>query len=345
VNAVNVQELLDRATLAADARWPGASVTDLDPLHGGVGSRTFAARLFGNCDGGRSIVVKVAPSGLSPVGNRDVLRQARILRALAGAPGVRVPEVLLEDAGSPPFFVMSFVAGEAYEPNKDVSPQPPTPEVVDQRARQAARTLGRMHQLSPEKIGLGDEPEMTLRFELERWAELYRTAADDLRFDEGDLYRALAVSVPAPVPARILHGDYRLGNMQFVEDRLAAIIDWEIWSIGDPRTDLAWLLAYTDPVQRFVSRRDAANQAASDAMPDRDELLAEYLAVRHENVDELSWFLAYCYYKIASTTSVLAKRNRLRPDPDPGLELAASTIPDVIGRGREILESAWSAPV
>ena len=345
MNALNVQELLDRATLAVDARWPGASVTDLDPLHGGFSSLTFAARLFGNCDGGRSIVVKVAPPGLPPVCNRDVLRQARVLRALARAPGVRVPEVLVEDAGSPPFFMMSYVAGEAYEPNTDVSPEPPAPDVVDRRARRAARMLGRMHQVAPNQVGLADEPQTTLRAELERWAQLYRTAADDLRFDESDLYRALAVSVPAPVPARILHGDYRLGNMRFVEDRLAAIIDWEIWSIGDPRTDLAWLLAYTDPVQRFVSRRDAANQAASDAMPDRDQLLAEYLAVRHENVDKLSWFLAYCYYKIASTTSVLAKRNRLLPDPDPGLELAASTIPAVIGRGREILESAWSAPV
>jgi aminoglycoside phosphotransferase (APT) family kinase protein len=240
----------------------------------------------------------------------------------------------------PPFFVMSFADGEAYEPNKDVSRDPPSPAIVDQRARNAARMLGQMHLLAPDASGLSDEAVLPLRGELDRWAKLYGTAGDDLRHDETDLYRALAESVPAAVAPRILHGDYRLGNMQFAGDRLTAIIDWEIWSVGDPRTDLAWLLTWTDPVQRFVEHRDLANQAAADAMPDRDELLNEYMTVRHEAVADLRWFLAYCYYKIASTTSVLAKRNRLRADPDPGLEVAASTLGEVITRGREILATA-----
>ena len=77
---------------------------------------TFAARLELPEASDRRIVVKVAPPGLAPVRNRDVLRQARLLRALAGVDGVCVPQVLLEDAGSPPFFVMDFVEGESYEP-------------------------------------------------------------------------------------------------------------------------------------------------------------------------------------------------------------------------------------
>jgi aminoglycoside phosphotransferase (APT) family kinase protein len=287
-------------------------------------------------------VLKVAPPGLPPVRNRDVLRQARVLRALHGAPGVRVPEVLLEDDGSPPFFVMSYVEGQSYEPKKDVSPSPPTPNLVDRRARAAAHMLARLHELDPAEIGLGDEPQTPLADELDRWARLFATAGDDLRHDEVELHRQLVSTVPEPVPAKILHGDYRLGNMQFVGARLEAIIDWEIWSVGDPRTDLAWLLAYTDPVQRFVDLRDAPNQAAADAVPDRNALLAEYLAKRPGEIRALPWFLAYCYYKIASTTSVLAKQNRRRSDPDPALEIAASTLGPVIERGREILESAYS---
>jgi aminoglycoside phosphotransferase (APT) family kinase protein len=342
VPELNVQALLDRAGLAADAHWPGASVTDLEALQGGVSSLTFAARLADGQGKGRRIVVKVAPPGLPPVRNRDVLRQARVMRALAGVPGVRVPEVLLEDNGSPPFIAMSFVDGQAYEPKKDVSASPPTPEVVDRRARAAARMLARMHQLEPAEVGLGAEPAIPLRDELDRWAKLYATAGDDLRHDEAELYRRLADTVPEPVEPRILHGDYRLGNMQFDGERLEALIDWEIWSVGDPRTDLAWLLAYTDPVQRFVEELDGPNQAAADAMPDRDELLAEYVTLRPTPVRDLHWFLAYCYYKIASTTAALAKRNRRRPDPDPALEIAASTLAPVLERGREILEAAWS---
>jgi aminoglycoside phosphotransferase (APT) family kinase protein len=118
---------------------------------------------------------------------------------------------------------------------------------------------------------------------------------------------------------------------------LRAIIDWEIWSVGDPRTDLGWFLTYTDPVQSWAARRDRANQAAADAMPERDDLLAEYQAVRPVEIDDLQWFIAYGYYKIASTTAVLAKRNRRESSPDPGLEKAARSLGEVIDRGRETL--------
>jgi aminoglycoside phosphotransferase (APT) family kinase protein len=337
MSKLNIQELLDRATLAADARWAGASVSDLDPLHGGISSLTFAARLSLPAGEARQIVLKVAPPGLPPVRNRDVLRQARVLRALHPMAGVSVPEVLLEDGGDPPFFAMDFVGGQAYEPYKDVAPDPPSPETVGRRARAAARMLGELQGIVPAEVGLADEPAIPLTEELERWTRLYTTAGDDLRHHETELSDRLAASIPSPVAPRILHGDYRIGNMQFDGDHLGAIIDWEIWSVGDPRTDLAWLLTYTDPVQRFQAERDGRNRAAMKAMPSREELLTEYLATGPGDPGELNWFLAYCLYKIASTTSVLAKQNRRRPTPDPSMEFAVSTVPAVLDRGLETL--------
>jgi aminoglycoside phosphotransferase (APT) family kinase protein len=337
---LDVQELLDRATLAADARWPGAAITDLDRLHGGVSSLTFAARVADAASGDRRVVVKVAPPGLAPVRNRDVLRQARLLRALAGVPGVRVPEVLLEDGGSPPFFVMSFVEGQSYEPKLDLSPEPPTPEVVDRRAREAARMLARLQSVEPGDVAIGDEPVVTLRQELDRWDRLFSTCPDELRPGDAELHRQLSQSMPEPMAPRILHGDYRLGNMQFDGGELAAIIDWEIWSVGDPRTDLAWLLGNVDPVQRFVAELDEPNRRAATGMPSAEELLGEYLAIRPVEVPDLPWFLAYCQYKTASTIAVLAKQNRRRPAPEPGMELAATTLASLIDRGHELLERA-----
>ena len=339
-----VQEMLDRATLAADARWPGAAITDLEPLPGGISSLTFAARLSGAGEASGRVVLKVAPPGLAPVRNRDVLRQARILRALHRAPRVLVPGVLAQDAGSPPaqppLFVMEFVPGDAYEPKKDSVAAPPAPPTVVARATAAARMLAHIHAPEPAALGLADEPVLTLAQELDRWAQLFATVGDELRGAEAELHERLRETVPTAQPPRVLHGDYRLGNIQFVGSELAAVIDWEIWSVGDPRTDLAWLLAYTDPVQRFQRRRDAANQAAADAVPKRDVLLAEYLALRPIDVGELDWFTACCYYKIASTTAVLAKRNRRLPQPDPSIEIAASTLGAVIGRGLRITEAA-----
>jgi hypothetical protein len=62
--------------------------------------------------------------------------------------------------------------------------------------------------------------------------------------------------------------------------------------------------------------------------------------VRDVDTAQLDWFLAYCYYKLASTMAVLAKRNRRLADPDPGLELAGATVPAALARARELLAAA-----
>jgi aminoglycoside phosphotransferase (APT) family kinase protein len=337
VSELELGELLDRACGVASRRWPGASVAELEPLPGGISSLTFAAWLAESSGRRRRVVIKLAPPGLPAVRNRDVLRQARAMAAVHGAAGVRVPEVLLCDDGDPPLFVMRFIAGEAYEPRWDVSRVPPAPATVRARAAAAAAMLGHLHALSPAAVGLGGEPAVALGNELDRWARLFATAGDDLRGDEAALYRALSTTIPGAVGPRIVHGDYRLGNLLFEGDGPPAIIDWELWSLGDPRTDLAWLLHFTDPVIRRSADRDAANRQAAEAMPDRRRLLAQYMAVTGTDPGELSWFDAYCQYKLASAMAVLAKRNRRLPEPDPGLELAAATLAPAIERGLEII--------
>jgi aminoglycoside phosphotransferase (APT) family kinase protein len=336
-----LRELPARVRAAARRRWPSADVGTLDPLTGGISSLTFAATLSATDEADRRVVVKVAPPGLAPVRNRDVLRQARVMAAVHRAPGVLVPEVLVCDDGSPPFFVMAFVPGEAYEPKWDVRSPPPTPEVVDARARAAARMLARLQAIEPRTVGIED-PAHTLSEEIERWAALFATAGDDLRANEPELRDALSARIPAGMAAdqnRILHGDYRLGNMQFDGERLAAIIDWEIWSVGDPRTDLAWLMVFTDPVAQRVTHRDAPNQAAADAMPAAAALLAEYMDEAGLDAEpaDLGWFQAFGYYKLGAAMSVLAKRNRRQAEPDPGVELVAQTLAPMQARGLELL--------
>jgi aminoglycoside phosphotransferase (APT) family kinase protein len=342
-----IDELPARVRDAIRRRWPEARIGDLQPLHGGISSLTFSATVTDRGQPDRRVVVKVAPPGLPPVRNRDVLRQARVMHAVHDAAGVRVPAVLAQDDGAergPPFFVMEFIAGEAYEPKWDVSPTPPSPATVDRRARAAARMLARLQAVDSGAAGLGGEPVLSPAQELDRWARLYATAGDDLRGNERSLADALAARVPGPAAGRlarpaVLHGDYRLGNMQFAGDRLGAIIDWEIWSLGDARHDLAWLMVFTDPVQQRVKGRDAANQAAADALPAASELLAEYLreAGLPGAPPDLEWFQALCYYKLGATMSVLAKRNRRLTDPDPGLELVAATTPAMLARALELL--------
>jgi len=117
---LDLDELARRATAAAQSWAPRCAISDVQPLTGGASSLTFTGLVTGGPVAGERIVLKVAPPGLEPVRNRDVARQARLMRALASTPGVRVPTVYFEDDGAPPevspFHAMNIVPGECLEP-------------------------------------------------------------------------------------------------------------------------------------------------------------------------------------------------------------------------------------
>lgn len=328
--------LTERVRAVLDREHPGCRVSGLRSLPGGVSSLTWAARLHDGQDA-RPIVVKTAPPGLPPVRNRDVLRQARVLDLLHRTGVLPVPGVLATDAALPPMFVMDLVAGQSYEPLLDVTSDPPAPAVVAARAEAAVRALAVLHRSEPESSCPEGEPVSPVREEIDRWARLLDTVDPQIAPGHADLFRELAERVPAALPATLVHGDYRLANMIFDGPRLAAVIDWEIWSIGDPRIDLAWMLMHTDPRHRFHAERSAGDLAAGTGMPDRAALLDWYLKENPVELPDLAWFEAACHYKTAATIAVFVKRNRRLPEPEPKLVVAAESLADVVARGREIL--------
>jgi aminoglycoside phosphotransferase (APT) family kinase protein len=150
---LDLGELTARVSGVAGARRPGVSIGQLRALTGGSSGLTYAATLAGGSAGKQDVVIKVAPPGVPPTLNRDVLRQARLLRSIGDAPGVQVPEVLFEDPGDPPdvppFFVMTHVWGDSFEPINDDEALMPSPAEVGARAHHAARMLAALHGVDP----------------------------------------------------------------------------------------------------------------------------------------------------------------------------------------------------
>lgn len=340
-----------RAREVARRTWPDADVVGVRRLEGGVSSLTYAAHLVtGEAD--LPAVLKFAPPGLEPVRNRDVLRQARLLDRLAGLDGFPVPAVLLRDGGDPPdvppMFAMELRPGQAYEPRLDVSDEPPAADEVAGRQLALTRALARLHSSTPEQLGLTDEPVAPVEEELRRWQRLFATVDPDIAVGHEKLADRLAEHVPAGVAHRIVHGDYRAANMLFVGPALEAVIDWEIWSVGDPRPDLAWVLLHTDPPHVFHLDRSPADIEAGRAMPSARELLRTYLDARAalgapdaalaDVSADLAWFLAVAHYKVASTIAVIWKRERKRAAPDPKLVVAAARLDEVLARGHDALD-------
>jgi len=310
------------------ARLASIGAEEVAPLTGGASSLTYSALVHG----GR-VVVKVAPAGLQPVRNRDVLRQARLLRALETTV-VPVPTVVWEDAGDPPdvppLFVMTYVEGSSLEPLFDIAGDEAAP-VVAQRLRHAARAMADMHSVAPSSIGLAEEPVVGPVDELDRWCDLLDTVDPSLAPNWQQVSDALRASVPASASAAVVHGDFRLGNLLTVGPDVTSIIDWEIWTVGDPRVDLGWFLANADPAtyQRVT--------AYTGQLPPPDELLDVYADALGRDVPDVKWFRALACFKSTATWSLIVKHNRRRDEPDAGVEAMVETLPDLLDQARAFL--------
>jgi aminoglycoside phosphotransferase (APT) family kinase protein len=277
------------------------------------------------------VVVKLAPPCVKPIAHRDVLRQARILKALA-ASRVPVPEVLWEEPGAPsvtpPLFVMSHVDGDSVEPLFDGCP--PTPELAE-RYRNASRAMAALHSLSPSDIGLGSEPVIDPVSEVQRWCRTLETVDAALVPDWREVRDALLRCAPTAVGPCVVHGDFRLGNLIAAGESINAVIDWEIWSIGDPRIDVGWFLINCDPdtYQRVP--------ASAGMAPPRAELVQIYQRELGREVTDLAWFSALACFKSAATWSLIVKHNRRRRAPREELEAMAATLPRLLQRALSML--------
>ncbi|MEE3067663.1 MAG: phosphotransferase family protein [Actinomycetota bacterium] len=308
-------------------RLAAADVTDVTALAGGASSLTFRGTRSG-----RPVVIKLAPPGVEPIAHRDVLRQARILKALA-ATRVPVPEVLWEDSGdpplNPPLFVMSHVDGDCVEPLFDGCA--PTPELAE-RYRNACRAMAALHSLSPGDLGLGSEPVIDAVSEVERWCQTLQTVDASLVPGWPGVRDALLRCAPNAIAPGVVHGDFRLGNLMAAGASVNAVIDWEIWSIGDPRIDAGWFLINCDP-GTYQRVSDAAGMA-----PPIDELAEIYQDELGHEVAGLTWFRALACFKSAATWSLIVKHNRRRKTPRDEWEAMAPTLPRLLERARSMVE-------
>lgn len=312
------------------ARLGGEGV--LRTLEGGRSGLTYLV----TDAGGAEHVVKAVPPGRRAVGRNDVLRQSHVLSALAGTgigDALPIPGVTARDEDEPAWFAMECAPGAAQEPVLDDAD--PVLGVVRERMIAAARILGRLHAVdvpslaagisaaggrAPEPLGPVDE--------LERWTRTMQAVPPELRSGSDELLTALGSSVPRPVEPVLVHGDFRLGNLLCEGATPTALVDWEIWSVGDPRVDLGWFGVFTD---------GALFPGVGHVVPDlpaEPELLAAYGA---EEQADYEWFRALGRMKMAAIMGHNLKRHREGVHHDPVQEQLPATIDALIDSGRRIL--------
>ncbi|HEY4464836.1 MAG TPA: phosphotransferase family protein [Streptosporangiaceae bacterium] len=253
-------------------------------------------------DGHRHWVVRRPPLGHVLATAHDMAREYRVISALAGT-GVPVPATFLlcQDPGviGAPFYVMEKVDGTPYRTAAQLK------TLGAQRTRAVATrmidTLSALHAVEPGAVGLADfgRPEGFLARQVRRWKQqLDASHSRDLPGADA-LHAALAERIPAESDVAIVHGDYRLDNLLIgAGDRITAVLDWEMATLGDPLTDVALLLAYQG-LAHFETGYAVADAATAPGYPEPAEIADLYAERSGRDLSHLSFHLGLAYFKIA----------------------------------------------
>ncbi|MCD4524264.1 phosphotransferase family protein [Nocardioides sp. cx-173] len=335
VDETMVEQLRTRVA-ASVAQWrAGSRLTRLEPLTGGTSSLTFVMEVVGPAGDTTPAVLKVAPPGLEPVRNRDVLRQARLQRSLEGSERPIAPALFFSEPGlsldEPPYLAMELVAGDCVEPTLTDEALPAAQ--VQARELDAVGVLAALHAIVPDRVGLAAEPVTQLSAEVERWIKAFTTLPVQMQGDYERAGQLLLDTAPEALPPVINHGDYRLGNALCAGDRVNAVIDWEIWSVGDPRVDLSWMAYFLDDADH-----PAVVPGWHAGTLSRGELVSAYESAAGRTMPAMDWFHALTRFKEASITGLLIKRaDKLNRPLIPSMERMRPALPRLVQETIELI--------
>ena len=248
-------------------------------------------------------VLRRPPLAMLMPSAHDVLRESRVMSSLwntaVPVPAVR-GETRDESVTGAPFFVMDHVDGVVLRDPAEVEEHVPEASRGG-LALQLVETLAQLHAVEPADVGLSDLGRGSgyLRRQLRRW----RSQWDGWKTRELDSVERVEAWLKDNIAERdevtIVHGDFRLDNT-IVDQKtdIAAVLDWELCTLGDPLADLGVMLAYwIDPGAEPIPHLSAATTLRG--FPTRSDLVTGYAQASGRDVSSIDLYLAFAYWKIA----------------------------------------------
>ena len=283
---------------------------------------------------GRKYVLRKKPPGNLLPSAHAVEREYRVMRALRET-DVPVCSMLLQCDDSSvvgtPFIVMEHVQGRVFHD--------PTLPGVRPRDRAAiyehmSEVLAALHSVRPEDIGLEGfgKPGNYYARQVSRWSRQYAASETQSISAMDRLAVWLPENIPTTEETRVVHGDYRLGNMILhpTKPRIEALLDWELSTLGDPLADLAYnLMAYYLPSRRNPTL--LGNDPAVSGIPSREGQLESYCRLtRRDGIERWNFYVAFSMFRSAAIGQGVFKR---------GLDGNASST-TALDLGREVESTA-----
>jgi aminoglycoside phosphotransferase (APT) family kinase protein len=295
--------------------------------------------------GNERCVIRIPPP--TAPANRDdgILREWRIIEALEGTDVPHTPAVAMCDDASVlgrTFYLMGLVDGWSPMDERDGWP-PPFDSDLEARAGLAFQLVEGIALLS--KVdwrvkgleGLG-RPDGFHERQVDRWtAFLERIKGRELPgFDVAAAW--LREHRPLDYISGIMHGDYQFANVMYrhgAPARLAAIVDWEMGTVGDPKLDLGWV------VQGWPDNTDAPEAGELSyvdhtGMPSREQVLERYAAVSGRQVDDIDYYVILAKWKLA----VVLEQGFQRAGDDVKLQAFGPIVLDLMKGAAELAETS-----
>ncbi|SDJ15677.1 Predicted kinase, aminoglycoside phosphotransferase (APT) family [Frankineae bacterium MT45] len=263
----------------------------------------------------------------------DMVREFRVISALNGS-SVAVAEAIAlcadPDVLGAPFYLMGFVDGVVLDRDEDVAAVSPAEAASAGRA--LIDTLVALHAIDPEAVGLADfgRPVGYLQRQVSRWHKQWDASQTRPLDIFATVVDELTDAIPQTGSAAIVHGDYRMTNVIFAPDfqRVAAVVDWEMATLGDPLTDIGLLAVYHRLALESGSVMPVMTPSAGFLSP--DELLARYADGSGRDLSELSWYVAFGYFKLAVVGEGIAARFAQGKTVGPGFAEVAASVPALL---------------
>jgi aminoglycoside phosphotransferase (APT) family kinase protein len=294
----------DGIDAAAVEAWFTANVDGVEPplayerISGGRSNLTYSVT---DAAGGRW-ALRRPPLGKRLTSAHDMAREYRIISALYGTVPVANAIGLCEDeaVNGAPFYVMDWVEGPILRTKADAAR---FQDEADRRAigERIVDTLVAIHAVDPDAVGLGSlaKKEDYVARQLHRWQGQWEgSRTRDLPL-VNEVCDRLVARIPEQGPATIVHGDYRIDNMILTPaGEIAAVVDWELCTLGDPLADVGMLLVYWgeegDELSPLLEPATVA-----PGFPDRDEVRSLYAARSGRDLSEIDFYVALALWKLA----------------------------------------------
>jgi aminoglycoside phosphotransferase (APT) family kinase protein len=303
--AIRTGEDFDHEALATYLRGRLAGAEgpiEVEQFPGGHSNLTYLLRF-----GGREFVMRRPPMGPVAPTAHDMVREYRVLSAVHPVfPLAPRPELACEDVSilGVPFYVMERRRGIIVR--TEVPKEVGNDEKLRRRISEAmVDTLVALHAIDIEASGLArlGKPQGFVERQVRGWTERWTRAKTTEVPAMERVITWLAERIPPAPAATMLHNDFKLDNVMLDRadpGRVAAVLDWEMATVGDPLVDLGLLLCYWSRTDDPKARRDAVSSVTTQpGWLSRDEIIQRYAERTGRDLSRIAFYETFALFKVA----------------------------------------------